>query len=222
MARELKRFQLIERTIIKTYRKELWNPFIRGVKNFGLVNDGDKILLRLENTAEAMLLAKLLAQLKRVSETDFVFTVTGEGECLENARILNIPIAESEGEYNKIAVFDTLSDICEEVLEEMLFKSQIRGVLPKEKGEKEIIRPMFCISRDDIKRWEKLNDLQFDCGNNSRRTAQLLSELKRNNPETQSNILNSLSALCLDTMAGYIKNGERFSFLDNYDNGEDK
>ncbi len=216
MARELKRYQLIERTIIKTYRKELWNPFIRGVKNFGLINDGDIILLRLENTAESMLLAKLLSQLKRVSETGFELIITGESECIENADILNIPLSDGGVGFNKTALCNTLSDICEDVLGGMLWKSEIKGVLPIEKGNVEIIRPMFCVSRDDVERWAKLNALTFDNNKRESRAAELLSELKKKNPDTESNILNSLSALCLDTMVGYTKNEIKHSFLEDY------
>ena len=40
MARELSRRQLIERSIIKKYRKELWNPFIAAVKRYQLIQAG--------------------------------------------------------------------------------------------------------------------------------------------------------------------------------------
>ena len=33
----------IERSIVKTYRKEIWSRFIKGVKEFELVKDKDKI-----------------------------------------------------------------------------------------------------------------------------------------------------------------------------------
>ena len=35
--------EVIERSIIKTYRKEIWARFVKGVKEFELVNEGDKI-----------------------------------------------------------------------------------------------------------------------------------------------------------------------------------
>ena len=71
MARQLSDIQLIERSIIKKYRKEIWNPFIEGVKNYQLVNDGDKIAVCISGGKDSMLMAKLLQQLKRVSDTDF-------------------------------------------------------------------------------------------------------------------------------------------------------
>ena len=43
MAKELERYQQIERSIITTYRKQLWSPFVLAVKKYCLVEAGDKI-----------------------------------------------------------------------------------------------------------------------------------------------------------------------------------
>ena len=43
MERQMEPCQLIERSIIKKYRKELWTPFIVAVKRYELVQAGDKI-----------------------------------------------------------------------------------------------------------------------------------------------------------------------------------
>ncbi len=222
MKRELKEHQLIERTIIKKYRKELWNPFIQGVKNYSLVNDGDVILIELENTAESMLLAKLLQQLKRVSSTDFELIFTGGEKCSKNAERLNIPLSENEAGANKLALSDTLSDICEELLSGLFYGGEIKAPLPAEKGETTAIRPMYCISRSAVEKWASFNNLIFNKTENERKTAEILADLKKTNPEIENNILNSLSALCLDTMVGYTLNGEHKSFLENYSDGDKK
>ena len=39
MKKTLEPYQLIERSIIKKYRKELWTPFIVAVKRYELVQD---------------------------------------------------------------------------------------------------------------------------------------------------------------------------------------
>ena len=33
----------IEKSLIKKYRKELWSPFIKAVKEFNLIEEGDKV-----------------------------------------------------------------------------------------------------------------------------------------------------------------------------------
>ena len=43
MSRELTPQEIAERSLIKTYRKSIWNPFIAAVKRYELVSPGDKI-----------------------------------------------------------------------------------------------------------------------------------------------------------------------------------
>ena len=43
MAKKLERWQEIERSIITTYRKTIWSPFVLAVKKYGLIEEGDKI-----------------------------------------------------------------------------------------------------------------------------------------------------------------------------------
>ena len=43
MAREFTQAQLIERTIYRKYRKELWGPFVTAIHQYDLIQPGDKI-----------------------------------------------------------------------------------------------------------------------------------------------------------------------------------
>ena len=43
MSRELSPREIAERSLIKTYRKSLWNPFIAAVKRYELVEPEDRI-----------------------------------------------------------------------------------------------------------------------------------------------------------------------------------
>lgn len=61
----------IERSIIKTYRKDIWLPFINGVKEFELVNDGDKIAVCISGGKDSLLTAKLFQELQRHGKKDF-------------------------------------------------------------------------------------------------------------------------------------------------------
>ena len=101
MARELSRCQLIERSIIKKYREELWNPFILAVKRYELVQAGDKIAVCISGGKDSMLLAKLMQQLQRVSIVPFqaVYLVMDPGyapenrqKIIDNAALLQVPI----------------------------------------------------------------------------------------------------------------------------------
>ncbi|MBE6742347.1 MAG: tRNA 2-thiocytidine biosynthesis protein TtcA [Ruminococcaceae bacterium] len=112
MKRKLEEYQIIERSIIKTYRKEIWNPFIEGVKSYELVNEGDKIAVCISGGKDSMLMAKLMQQLQRVSETNFelVFLVMDPGYNAENrkkiednAKKLRVPITVFESSIFEIA-----------------------------------------------------------------------------------------------------------------------
>ena len=101
MARELSRCQLIERSIIKKYREELWNPFILAVKRYELVQAGDRIAVCISGGKDSMLLAKLMQQLQRVSIVPFqaVYLVMDPGyapenrqKIIDNAALLQVPI----------------------------------------------------------------------------------------------------------------------------------
>ena len=71
MKRAMDECQLIERSIQKKYRKELWTPFVAAVKRYQLINAGDKIAVCISGGKDSMLLAKLVQQLQRYSEVSF-------------------------------------------------------------------------------------------------------------------------------------------------------
>ena len=104
MARELLPYQLAERSIIKKYRKQLWNPFIAAVKRYELVEPGDKIAVCISGGKDSMLLAKLFQELHRHSDVPFevIYLVMDPGyneinraKIESNAKLLNIPITVS-------------------------------------------------------------------------------------------------------------------------------
>lgn len=91
----------IERSIIKRYRKSIWNPFVGAVKEYGLINEGDKIAVCISGGKDSVLLAKCMEQLCRHSEVPFTlkFITMDPGykkenrEKIENnAKLLNIPL----------------------------------------------------------------------------------------------------------------------------------
>ena len=105
MARELEKHELVERSIIKTYRKRIWNPFLIALKNYKLVNAGDKIAVCISGGKDSMLMAKLLQELHKYSEVPFelVYLVMNPGYNAENlkkiednAKLLHIPITVFE------------------------------------------------------------------------------------------------------------------------------
>lgn len=112
MAKELEYYQTVERSLIKKYRKELWNPFIRGVKRYRLVREGDKIAVCISGGKDSMCMAKLMQQLQRISDVKFelVFLCMDPGyspanraKIEENAEKLHIPLTVFESNIFDIA-----------------------------------------------------------------------------------------------------------------------
>lgn len=63
--------QEIERSIIKKFRKTLWRPFLKGVKEYELIEPGDKIAVAISGGKDSLLLAKLMQELHRHGERNF-------------------------------------------------------------------------------------------------------------------------------------------------------
>ena len=103
--RELTRAQLIERSITKKYRDSIWDPFIRALKQYELLSEGDRVAVCISGGKDSMLLAKLMQMLRRYSDFPFelVFLVMDPGYSTENrariednARILELPLTVFE------------------------------------------------------------------------------------------------------------------------------
>ena len=113
MSRELTAQEIAERSLIKTYRKSLWNPFIAAVKRYELVKPGDKIAVCISGGKDSMVLAKLMQELQRHTEQpfDLTFLVMDPGYnpanralIVENARTLGIPIEIFESDIFDVTV----------------------------------------------------------------------------------------------------------------------
>ena len=112
MAKELERYQQIERSIITTYRKTIWSPFVLAVKKYRLIEAGDKIAVCISGGKDSMLLAKLMQELHRHSEIPFelVFLVMDPGyternraKILQNAELLQVPVTVFESKIFETA-----------------------------------------------------------------------------------------------------------------------
>ena len=71
MKRELDAWQIAERSISKTYRKTIWNPFVEAVKKYKMIEAGDKIAVCISGGKDSMILAVLMRMLQRYSEVPF-------------------------------------------------------------------------------------------------------------------------------------------------------
>ena len=91
----------VEQSIRKKFRMSLMSPFIRALKEYKLVGEGDRVAVCISGGKDSMLMAKLFQELHRYSDVNFdlKFLVMDPGYNAENRRVieenarrLNVPI----------------------------------------------------------------------------------------------------------------------------------
>lgn len=140
---------------------------------------------------------------------------------------------------NKIALGHHYDDVIETILMGMLYGAQMQTMMPKLHSTNfegmELIRPLYLVREDDIKKWRDYNHLYFlqcackftetcsscqDNGqNNSKRleVKNLIREMKKTNPYVEGNIFKSVENVNLSTIIAYKKDGVKHHFLETYD-----
>lgn len=97
----MERYEEIERSIIKKYRKTIWSKFISASKEYKLIQDNDKIAVCISGGKDSMLMAKCMQHLQKYSdikfETEYIVMDPGYNEMnrqaiIDNAKLLNIPV----------------------------------------------------------------------------------------------------------------------------------
>ena len=137
---------------------------------------------------------------------------------------------------NKIALGHHYDDVIETVLMGMLYGGQVQTMMPKLHSTNfegmELIRPMYLIREDDIKRWRDYNDLHFiqcackftdtctscnpDNASKRQEIKNMIREMKKVNPQVESNIFRSVENVNIDTVIAYKKDGVKHNFLESY------
>ena len=112
----MERYKEIERSLITSYRKKIWNRFIEAINVYDMIQDGDKIAVCISGGKDSMLLAKCFQELYNHGKRNFelVFLVMNPGyneinkqKIISNAELLNIPITMFETEiFEHVARID--------------------------------------------------------------------------------------------------------------------
>ncbi|MCQ2441114.1 MAG: tRNA 2-thiocytidine biosynthesis protein TtcA [Clostridia bacterium] len=112
MKRELEKYREIERSIIKKYRKTIWNNFIGAVKEYELIKKADCIAVCISGGKDSMLLAKCMQELSRHSEAPFSvkYIIMDPGYADENRHLLkeNIKLMNIDAEIFESDIFDVV------------------------------------------------------------------------------------------------------------------
>ena len=139
---------------------------------------------------------------------------------------------------NKIALGHHYDDVIETILMGMLYGAQIQTMMPKLHSTNfegmELIRPMYYIREEDIKRWRDYNGLYFiqcacrftdtctTCEPDGRSVSKrmeiknLIADMKKINPFVEGNIFKSVENVNLSTIIAYKEHGIKHHFLEHY------
>lgn len=136
---------------------------------------------------------------------------------------------------NKIALGHHSDDVIETSLLSMFYASEIKTMLPKLHSDNfeglELIRPLYLVKEDAIISWRKYNELTFincacrftescslinDGTSKRKEIKELIKKLKQTNPEIDKNIFRAFSNVNMNCILGWHKDGQKSSFLDEY------
>lgn len=270
---DIKPVNEIERSIIKKYRKEIWARFTRAIRDYKLVEDGDKIAVGVSGGKDSLLMAKLFQELKRHGQVNFElefiamdpgFHETNKKLLTDNCEHLNIPIKLFESgifevvdkiasDYpcymcarmrrgalyskaqelgcNKLALGHHFDDVIETTMLNILYGGNFKTMRPKLKSNNfeglELIRPMYYIKEEDIKRYNSNNGIvPMNCGcvvaaektsSKRKEIKDLIASLKKVFKDVDKSIFQSANNVNMDSIIGWEKGGVKHSYLEFYD-----
>ena len=102
----------VEKSIVKKYKKTIWERFIRAVKEYKLIEDNDNIMVCISGGKDSFLLAKCIQELIRHRQINFnaKFVVMNPGyrkenieKIINNSKLLNIDIEIYESDIFAVA-----------------------------------------------------------------------------------------------------------------------
>lgn len=139
---------------------------------------------------------------------------------------------------NKIALGHHYDDVIETILMGMLYGGQVQTMMPKIHSTNyegmELIRPMYLIRENDIKKWRDYNNLKFlqcackftqnnasfkqdDLTSKRLKVKHLIAELAKTDPQIEANIFKSVENVNLSTIIAYKdKQNIKHHFKDEY------
>ena len=189
--------------------------------------------------------ARLLGIPITIFESDIFETVVDAGgsPCYLCARMRrgNLYANARDLGCNKIALGHHFDDVIETILMSMLYGAQVNTMMPKLHSTNfegmELIRPLYLVKEQDILAWKDYNQLRFlqcacrftekiaqekameeDIHTSKRQEMkELINRFRQINPHIETNIFKSVENVNLDACIGYVKDGKRHHFLDEYD-----
>lgn len=133
--------------------------------------------------------------------------------------------------FNKLALGHHFNDVIETTMLNILWNGSYKTMMPKLKSQNfeglELIRPLYLVEERDIIRWlnnagiipmdEACPIVKVKKESQRANIKELIKSLKDLNPVVEKNIFKSAENISLNAVLGYDIDGEKYSFLDDYD-----
>lgn len=263
----------IERSLVKGYRKKIWTKFIKAIKEYNLIEDGDVIGVGISGGKDSLVMAKLFQELQKHGQVNFEvkFLAMDPGYhpqikelLIDNCNYLNIPIHIFESQIfdvidriaqdypcymcarmrrgalyaeaqklgcNKLALGHHFNDVIETTMLNVLYGGNFKTMLPKLKSANfeglELIRPLYFVEESYIESFIQNSGIwPLNCacmvaakkiGNKRHEIKAMIKEMKKNFKDVDKSIFKAAENVNMDAVLGWQKDGEKHSFLDEYD-----
>ena len=169
---------------------------------------------------------------------DIVSNVDSKSPCYLCARMRRGHLYNKAQELgcNKIALGHHFDDFIETTLLSMFYGSEVKTMMPKLHSDNfkgiDLIRPLLLVKEEDIIAWKKHNELTFincacrftegcslinDGTSKRKEMKELIKNMRKTNPCVDQNIFKALENINMNCILGWHKDGEKYSFLDEYD-----
>jgi tRNA 2-thiocytidine biosynthesis protein TtcA len=270
---ERKSISEIERSLITTYRKVIWSKFIKAIKDYKLVSEGDKIAVAISGGKDSLVMAKLFQELqlhgKVKFELEYIAMDPGYHDdirelLINNCKHLNIPVKIFESSVfhiidniardypcymcakmrrgalyakaeelgcNKLSLGHHFNDVIETTMLNVFCSGNFKTMLPKLKSQNfdkmELIRPLYYIEEKSIEDFTQNSGIwPLNCacmvaakkiGNKRSEIKGLIKELQKNFNNVDRSIFRAAQNVNMDSILGWQKSGENYSYLDFYD-----
>ena len=214
----------IERSLVKTYRKQVWSKFIKAIKDYKLVEEGDKIAIAISDIPVHIYDSGIFQVVDKIAK---------DYPCYMCARMRRGSLYGKAKELgcNKLALGHHFNDVIETTMLNVLYAGNFKTMLPKLKAANfdgiELIRPLYYIEEKYIKRWiQRAGIWPLNCacmvaakkiGNKRFEIKDMIEEFKEKFDGVDKSIFRAAQNVSVDSILGWDIDGEHYSYLDFYD-----
>ena len=222
--------------IRKKYHSQVFTGFAKALNKYGMLKEGDTVLVYMDGTAESVLLGMLFRELIRHGKFEFKVrwfadksfegteghNLLKEGDVTVEFLGYEEAVSDTEGTVRIISL-ECYEEVIAHFLKGFLEDGRVDAIMPLEKKSDNVylIRPFYNVRRSDIERVYSYSEADFlkmrVLSEDMIRTMNLIEEFRKGNKFVETNIFAGMENVNKNTLTGYIDDEGHHSFLEWYD-----